>query len=130
MKIIGCDFHPSFQQIAMVDTETGEQTEKKLTPGEAVQFYRQLQGPVLVGMEACGNTLWFERLLAQLGHPLWLGDAGKIRALEVRKQKTDRRDAECCCSCCWRSDFRGSGCRARSSGMYGSYCSIGTSWWA
>src|SRR4029077_15326513 len=53
MKIIGCDFHPSFQQIAMVDTETGEQTEKKLTPAEAVQFYSQLQGPVLVGMEAC-----------------------------------------------------------------------------
>ena len=94
MKIIGCDFHPSFQQIAMVDTETGEQAEKKLTPAEAVQFYGQLPGPVLVGMEACGNTLWFERLLAKLGHQLWLGDAGKIRALEVRKQKTDRRDAE------------------------------------
>ena len=94
MKIIGCDFHPSFQQMAMVDTRTGEQTEKKLTPAEAVQFYSQLPGPVLVGMEACGNTLWFERLLAKLGHELWLGDAGKIRALEVRKQKTDRRDAE------------------------------------
>ena len=24
MKIIGCDFHPSFQQMALVDTETGE----------------------------------------------------------------------------------------------------------
>ena len=24
MKYIGCDFHPSFQQIAMLDTETGE----------------------------------------------------------------------------------------------------------
>jgi transposase len=47
MKIIGCDFHPSFQQIAMVDTDTGEQTEKKLTPAEAVQFYSQLRGPVL-----------------------------------------------------------------------------------
>ena len=45
-------------------------------------------------MEACGNTLWFERLLAELGHELWLGDAGRIRATEVRKQKTDRRDAE------------------------------------
>jgi transposase len=67
---------------------------KRLTPPEAIQFYSQLQGQVLVGMEGCGNTLWFERLLAELGHDLWLGDAGKIRALEVRKQKTDRRDAE------------------------------------
>ena len=93
MKIIGCDFHPSFQQIAMVDCETGEYTERKLTPEEARQFYAELQGPVLVGMEACGNTLWLERLLASLGIELWLGDAGKIRGLEMRKQKTDRRDA-------------------------------------
>jgi transposase len=48
----------------------------------------------LVGTEACGNRLWFERRLAQLGHELWRGDAGKIRALEVRTQKTDGRDAE------------------------------------
>jgi transposase len=94
MKIIGCDFHPSFQQIAMVDTETGEQTERRVTLAEAAGFYRGLTGPVRVGMEACGNTLWFERLLAELGHELWLGDAGRIRAMEVRKQKTDRRDAE------------------------------------
>jgi len=94
MKIIGCDFHPSFQQIAMVDMPTGEYTERKLTPEEARQFYAKLKGPVLVGMEACGNTLWFERLLAALGIELWLGDAGKIRAMEVRKQKTDRRDAQ------------------------------------
>jgi hypothetical protein len=38
MKIIGCDFHPSFQQIAMVDVQTGEYTEKRLTPEEARQF--------------------------------------------------------------------------------------------
>jgi len=94
MKIIGCDFHPSFQQIAMVDLQTGEYTERSLAPEEARQFYAELEGPVLVGMEACGNTLWFERLLASLGHELWLGDAGKIRAMEVRKQKTDRRDAQ------------------------------------
>jgi hypothetical protein len=51
----------------MVDTETGEHTEKRLMPSEAIQFYTQLHGPVLVGMEGCGNTLWFERLLAELG---------------------------------------------------------------
>ncbi len=41
MKIIGCDFHPSFQQIAMLDTETGELVERRLshTCGEAKQFY-------------------------------------------------------------------------------------------
>ncbi len=94
MKIIGCDFHPSFQQIAMVDTETGEQTERRLDRGAAMVFYRGLEGKVMVGMEACGNTLWLERLLAELGHELRMGDAAKIRAMEVRKQKTDRRDAE------------------------------------
>jgi transposase len=94
MKIIGCDFHPSFQQIAMVDTDTGEHEEKRLTPAEADEFYSQLKGKVVVGMEASGNTLWFERLLAKLGHEVRMGDASKIRAMEVRKQKTDRRDAE------------------------------------
>jgi transposase len=32
-------------------------------------------------------------LLADLGHELWIGDSAKIRASEVRKQKTDERDA-------------------------------------
>ena len=94
MKIIGCDFHPSFQQIAMVDTETGEHSERRLNREEAIVFYHGLCGPAVIGMEACGNTLWLERLLADLGHELKMGDASKIRAMEVRKQKTDRRDAE------------------------------------
>jgi len=58
MKIIGCDFHPSFRQIAMVDLPTGEYTERKLTPQEAGLSYAEVEGAVLVGMEACGNTLW------------------------------------------------------------------------
>ena len=31
MKILGCDLHAKQQTIAMVDTETGEFTEKTLT---------------------------------------------------------------------------------------------------
>src|SRR5271165_4741796 len=68
MKIIGCDFHPSFQQIAMVDMPTGEYTERKLTPEEARQFYAKLKGPVLVGMEACGNTLVVRAVAGCAGH--------------------------------------------------------------
>jgi len=95
MKIIGCDFHPSFQQIAMVDTESGETTERRLLhgDGEAQQFYESLSGPVLVGIETSGNTLWFERLLEKLGHQLLIGDATAIRAAAPRHQRCDPRDA-------------------------------------
>jgi transposase len=95
MLIIGCDFHPGFQQVAIFDNRTGEIQEKRLGHRtEAEQFYRSLSGEaVQVGMEACGHYPWFERLLAELGFELKLGDAAKIRAAEVRKQKTDRRDA-------------------------------------
>jgi transposase len=96
MLIIGCDFHPSFQQVAIFDNRTGEIKEKRLQHREeSEQFYRSLAGQqVRVGMEACGHYPWFERLLAELGFELWLGDAAEIRARVVRKQKTDRRDAE------------------------------------
>jgi transposase len=46
-----------------------------------------------VGIEATGPIHWFELLLAELGHELWIGDSARIRASEVRKQKTDERDA-------------------------------------
>jgi transposase len=96
MLIIGCDFHPGFQQVAIFDNLTGEIKEKRLQHrAEAEQFYRSLAGQeVRVGMEACGHYPWLERLLAELGFELWMGDAAKIRASVVRKQKTDRRDAE------------------------------------
>jgi transposase len=95
MKIIGCDFHPSYQQIAMLDTDTGELTERALLHAAGVVrgFYEPLAGPVRVGIEASGQSQWFERLLTELGHEVWVGDAAKIRSSTDRKQKTDRRDA-------------------------------------
>ena len=97
MKIIGCDFHPGYQLIMMLDTETGEVIEKALShegKEEVRGFYASLEGPVRVGIEASGQSQWFERMLAELGQELWIGDAAKIRASCDRKQKTDRRDAE------------------------------------
>ncbi len=94
MKYIGCDFHPSFQQIAMLDQETGEVVERRLLhTEEARAFYEGLQGPVLVGVEASGNMHWFESLLASCRHRLWIGDAAAIARQEGRKQKHDRRAA-------------------------------------
>ncbi len=98
MIFIGVDYHPSDQYIAFVDTETGECGERQLNhrEGEAEKFYRELAtrgASVRVGMEATGYSRWFERLLAELGIELWIGDAAEIKTKRVRKQKTDPEDA-------------------------------------
>jgi len=95
MRIIGCDFHTRQQRIAMLDGESGELVERELghENGEARRFYEQLAKPVRVGIEATGYTRWFEQMLAELGHELWVGDAAQIRASVVRRQKNDRLDA-------------------------------------
>src|SRR5256714_2730424 len=107
MIIIGVDFHPEFQQIASVDTETGEFQEKRLAHREdAETFYRALAGQkVRVGMEASGHARWFERLLAELQFELWIGDAAEIQSKRVRKQKTDRQDAQLILRLMLKDDF-------------------------
>ncbi|MGA7561180.1 MAG: transposase [Terriglobales bacterium] len=98
MIIIGADYHPGFQQIAFVDTDTGELQERRLEHREdAEKFYRALAAQdlkVRVGMEASGHARWFGRLLGELQIELWIGDAAEIRTKRVRKQKTDRQDAQ------------------------------------
>ena len=63
MSIVGCDYHPSFQQIAYVDTETGERKEQRIEHRESAEaFYRELASrgaKVRVGMEASGHGRWF-----------------------------------------------------------------------
>jgi transposase len=109
MIIIGADYHPAFQQIAFVDSETGELKELRLGHREeAEEFYRDLAAKgikVRVGMEASGHARWFERVLAELHFELWMGDAAEIRSKRVRKQKTDRQDAQLILRLLWEDRF-------------------------
>jgi len=91
---IGVEYQPSFKQIAFLVEETGEYRELRLnhSDGEAEKFYRDLQlrgVHVRGGMEATGYSRWFERLLAELGFEVWIGDPAEIKARRVKKQKTD-----------------------------------------
>src|SRR3989441_10605050 len=84
--------------MAFLLEETGECGEQELShsDGEAERFYRDLQQRgirVRVGMEATGYSRWFERLLAELGFEVWMGDPAEIKAKRVKKQKFDREDA-------------------------------------
>jgi len=98
MMIIGVDYHPSFQAMAFLVEETGECGEQELnhSDGQAEKFYRDLKQrgiSVRVGMEATGYSRWFERLLAELGFELLIGDPAEIKARRVKKLKYDRYDA-------------------------------------
>src|SRR3974390_3131188 len=93
---IGGDVHTRYQFVVWIDAETGEIRKRRLEhEGEEVRkFYGELEAGTVVGIEATFPAYWFERLLGELGHELWVGDAARIRASEVRYQKTDPRDAE------------------------------------
>src|SRR5262245_37022980 len=82
--IIGCNYHPGFQQIAMLDNENGELVERRLSHREeGEQFYRELKQRevrVRVGMESSGHSRWFEGLLQELEFELWIGDLAEIRS--------------------------------------------------
>jgi transposase len=95
MFLIGCDFHPSWQQVSWMQEDTGETGDEKLvhTAGEVEKFYQRFPRGTIVGMEATGNCQWFVEVLASLGHELWVGDAARIRASDARQQKHDKRDA-------------------------------------
>jgi transposase len=92
---IGCDVHTRYQVVAWVDMETGEIRKQRLEHGgeEVRKFYAPFPRGTVVGIEATFPAYWLERLLGELGHELWVGDAARIRASEVRYQKTDARDA-------------------------------------
>jgi hypothetical protein len=48
MKIVGCDLHTRYQQVAMLDQDIGELIERRLEheSGEARAFYAALSSPV------------------------------------------------------------------------------------
>jgi len=121
MWIIGVDYHPSVQQIALVNTDTGEPE----------KFYRELKAEgckVRVGMEATGHARWFERLLAELGFELWVGDPSKIKAKRVPKQKTDRLDAALLLQLLLEDRFPRVWCPVRKIEICVSCCGIGIGW--
>ncbi|MFN2499914.1 MAG: IS110 family transposase, partial [Pyrinomonadaceae bacterium] len=94
---IGVDFHARQQTICSLKTDEGVVVTHNLKhedKDEVRAFYSQFSGRVIVGLEASGYSPWFEQLLEELGHEVWLGDATEIRRRARWRQKNDRRDAE------------------------------------
>lgn len=93
----GVDFHARQQLVKWCNTGEGEIHEQQLghqSIDEVREFYAQFKGEVIVGFETSGYSSWFEAMLEDLGHQVWIGHATEIRRRARSRQKTDRRDAE------------------------------------
>jgi len=93
---IGVDFHARRQTVSYLTTEDGEIHQLELhheNKAEVRAFYGQFADEVIVGFETSGYAYWFEEMLEELGHQIWVGDPAEIRLLAKRRQKNDRRDA-------------------------------------
>jgi len=79
MTLVGCDLHSRKQQVAVLDTSTGEVLEEELAhDGDAVErFYRALPPPVTISIETTGYTQWFHALMHRLGHTVSSGKRGR-----------------------------------------------------
>ena len=104
---VAVDFHAREQTISWCDTRDGEIHRTKLhhQRDDVRKFYEQFQGEVIVAFEASGYSAWFEQMLAELGHTVWLGNPAEIRRKAPRKQKNDRRDADLMLDLVMKGDF-------------------------
>lgn len=94
---IGVDFHPYEQSIAYLDEVDGEIRYKRFVHSDKQSikaFYRKCGMDAIVGIEATGCLWWFEKLLAEVGIKLSIGDPRMIRRAALSRHKNDFRDAE------------------------------------
>lgn len=104
---VATDFHARGQTIRYCDQADGEIHRAKLRHqhDDVRGFYQQFSGEVIVGFEASGYSAWFEQMLAELGHTVWLGNAAEIRRKAPRRQKNDDRDADLMLDLMLKGDF-------------------------
>jgi len=95
------------QTIAYCDTADGEIHLIQLDhrKDDVHDFYSKLTGQVIVGLEAGGYSSWFEAMLEELGHTVWMGHTTEIRRRANWRQKNDRRDAELILEIMLKGDF-------------------------
>jgi transposase len=104
---IGVDFHPHQQTAAWCDSITGETrtVDIKHDLGRVREFYQSFSEPAVIGIEASGKATWFENMLFETGHKLFVGNPVLIRKKATSRHKNDRRDAELILNLLMRGEF-------------------------
>jgi transposase len=101
---IGLDTSKSVFQVHGVDAEEKAVLRRRLTRSQMKKFFAGLP-PVLVGIEACGASHYWARLLGDLGHEVRLLPPQYVKPY-VKRGKNDAADAEAICEAMSRSSMR------------------------
>lgn len=104
---IGVDFHPHQQTAAWCDSVTGETRTVDINHDlrRVREFYQSFSEPAVIGIEASAKATWFENMLFETGHKLFVGNPVLIRKRATSRHKNDRRDAELILNLLMRDEF-------------------------
>ena len=92
---IGLDLGDRFSHYCMLNSD-GDVIETGRIPTTEAALRRHFEGePAMrIALECGTHSPWISRLLEQLGHPVIVANARKIRAITASESKNDRNDAE------------------------------------
>ena len=104
ITMIGLDIAKNVFQVHGVDAQGSIQVSKALRRAKVETFFAALP-PCLVGIEACGTSYHWARVLRALGHDARLIAPAHVKAY-VRRNKTDAADAAAICEAVGRPTTR------------------------
>ena len=104
ISMIGLDLAKSVFQVHGVDSSGQVVVRKRLSRKQVERFFAA-QAPLVVGMEACGGSHHWARVLEGLGHEVRLMPPAYVKPY-VKRNKTDGRDAEAICEAMQRPNMR------------------------
>ena len=104
ISTIGLDLAKSVFQVHGIDAAGNVLVRKALRRAQVLPFFSKLS-PCLVGMEACGTSHHWARVLMQLGHQVRLMPPAYVTPY-VKRGKNDAADAEAICEAVTRPTMR------------------------
>ena len=104
ISTIGLDLAKSVFQVHGIDAAGNVLVRKALRRAQVLPFFSKL-APCLVGIEACGTSHHWARVLMQLGHQVRLMPPAYVTPY-VKRGKNDAADAEAICEAVTRPTMR------------------------
>ncbi len=99
------DLAKSVFQVHGVDSHEQVKVRKQLKRSQMLDFFRQVEVPCVVAMEACGSAHYWGRELSKLGHEVRLISPQFVKPY-VKSGKNDANDAEAICEAASRPTMR------------------------